>query len=299
MGRNLDGIKETIDFDELQGILVYDNVQEDDYSTHWHSSLEIIMVKESTYGVTVSDTEYVLNPGDIMLIAPGALHEIKSTHGRRTIVLVDLSSLNILSKAISPILSFIHPALLINRDVNPSVHTRCTNIINSVQDFYFGDEFFKEVDIYALLLQLITIVGKSLAVNTTKMDETYQNKPQAYVDKFVRICEYIDTHYSEDLSLEKMAELAGFSKYHFERLFKNFTGITFYKYLNRVRIAQSRALITNPSLTMTEIALKSGFNSSSTFIRMFKQINGCTPTEFKRNYKPNMSGSDSENQTSL
>ena len=120
MIKHLDGIKETVDFDELQGILVYDNIQEEDYPNHWHSSLEIIMPKENEYKVEIGETEYILKPGDIMLIAPGVLHHLSANQGRRTIILVDFSSLNTISKAVNPILSFIHPALLITKETNPS-----------------------------------------------------------------------------------------------------------------------------------------------------------------------------------
>lgn len=294
MIKYLDGIKETVDFKEFQGILLYQNVDYEDYPNHWHSSMEIVMPTDGIYHISIGDTEYNLKPGDILFISPGVLHHLHACEGKRLILLVDFSSLNSISTAISPIMSLIHPALLVSNDTDSYTHKRCYDILNAVSEHYNSNELFREVDMYALLLQLITTVGRSYAGRASKPGDTYQDKSQAYLDKFMRICEYIDIHYSEDLSLEKVAELAGFSKYHFERLFKGFTGITFYKYLNKVRITQSQALINNPSLTMTEVALKSGFNSSSTFIRMFKQINGCTPTEFRNTYRPEIDEDNKE-----
>ncbi len=98
------------------------------------------------------------------------------------------------------------------------------------------------------------------------------------------VCSYINDHCVEDLSLEEVADLAGFSKYHFTRLFKNFTGMTFYKYLNQKRIAHAEKLLIDPDISITEVALHSGFNNLSTFIRMFKLVKGCTPTEFRSMY---------------
>ncbi len=79
--------------------------------------------------------------------------------------------------------------------------------------------------------------------------------------------------------------LAGFSKYHFTRLFKNFTGTSFYKYLNKKRIEHAEKLLVDPELSITEVALQSGFSSLSAFIRMFKLIKDCTPTEFRNLYE--------------
>ena len=57
--------------------------------------------------------------------------------------------------------------------------------------------------------------------------------------------------------------------------------VSFYKYVNQKRIAIAGDLLLNTNLNITEIALQSGFGSISAFIRMFKLINGCTPTEFR------------------
>ncbi len=71
----------------------------------------------------------------------------------------------------------------------------------------------------------------------------------------------------EDLSLEGVASQAGFSKYHFSRLFKQYTDSTFYKYLNQKRIEFAKTLLQDPGVSVTEVAFKSGFSSLSAFLR--------------------------------
>ena len=101
------------------------------------------------------------------------------------------------------------------------------------------------------------------------------------MEKFMYICEYISEHCTEDLSLDDVANLAGFSKYHFSRLFKQFTNVSFYKYLNQKRIALAEKQLSDINNSITDVAINSGFSSMSSFIRMFKQIKNCTPTEFR------------------
>ena len=84
-----------------------------------------------------------------------------------------------------------------------------------------------------------------------------------------------------------MPTLAGFSKYHFARLFKQYTDTSFYKYLNQKRIEHAKTLLLDPQLTVIEVATQSGFSSLSAFLRMFKQLNKCTPTEFRNMYDEN------------
>lgn len=93
-----------------------------------------------------------------------------------------------------------------------------------------------------------------------------------------------DEHCTEDLSLDQVAKTAGFSKYHFTRLFKQFTNTTYYKYLNRKRIDHAMLLLSDPDIPVTEAALQSGFSSLSTFLRVFRSVKQCTPTEFRDMY---------------
>ena len=107
------------------------------------------------------------------------------------------------------------------------------------------------------------------------------HKQKEYVQKFNDLLDYIDNHYAEDLNLEDIADSIGFSKYHFSRLFKQYTNFTFCDYLCYRRIKAAEALLVQPELSITEVALQAGFPSISTFNRLFKQEKNCTPSEYR------------------
>lgn len=79
--------------------------------------------------------------------------------------------------------------------------------------------------------------------------------------------------------------LSGFSKFYFSRLFKQFTNVSFYKYVNQKHIEKAAEMLTEPNISITNVALSCGFESLSSFIRMFKIVKGCTPTEFRNMYQ--------------
>ncbi len=79
--------------------------------------------------------------------------------------------------------------------------------------------------------------------------------------------------------------LSSFSKFYFSRLFKQFTDVSFYKYVNQKRIEKAAKMLTEPNISITNVALSCGFESLSSFIRMFKIVKGCTPTEFRNMYQ--------------
>ena len=153
-----------------------------------------------------------------------------------------------------------------------------------IKDEYFSSHLFKEAIIYAKVLEMLVIVSRNLTEHNKQHFEGKDPKQKEYLEKFMNICTYINEHFAEDLTLEGVATLAGFSKYHFSRLFKQYADTSFYKYLNQKRIDHAKHLLLNPDLSVIEIALQSGFSSLSAFLRMFKLINNCTPTEFRKMY---------------
>ena len=155
----------------------------------------------------------------------------------------------------------------------------------SIKDEYYSDAPMSEASVYAKLIEIFVWIGREY-FPTRRNFPGGSSKKKEYTEKFVSICEYINEHCTENISLDEAAQIAGFSKYHFSRLFKCFTNVSYYKYVNQKRIAYAESLLIDPSLTVTEVSLRSGFDSLSSFIRMFKIIKGVTPTEFKSMYAP-------------
>ena len=94
--------------------------------------------------------------------------------------------------------------------------------------------------------------------------------------------EFIHLNYDKKITIDDMAKNAYISKYHFSRLFKEFTGITFQEYLTRQRIRHAEELLTDSKISITDIALASGFSSVSNFNRSFQMYNHCSPSQFRK-----------------
>jgi AraC-like DNA-binding protein len=146
---------------------------------------------------------------------------------------------------------------------------------------YFSKAEYGELTIYSLLLNLFVKLGYN-HINTGNLFPNVRlYKQKEYVQKFNTLMDYIDEHYMEDLNLETIAKSIGFSKFHFSRLFKQYTNFTFCDYLCYRRIKVAEELLAEPDLSITEIALQAGFPSISTFNRLFKQRKNCTPSEYR------------------
>ena len=279
MIETLDGIKETVNFKQIKGFMLYDNTDFEAYPAHWHTPIEILMPLKNTYEITCKNETFVLQEGDLLFINSGVIHSLNATEGERLIFQADFSLLHNIAD-IESALSNIPPALLVTEENAPDIHGKLRKLMMDIYMEYFSDSILASAAIYSKLIEMLVLIGRKYTGEGIKSNVTC-SKQKEYTAKFIYVCQYIQDHCTEELSLDDAANLAGFSKYHFTRLFKNFTGSSFYKYVNKKRIEYAEKLLVDPEISITEVALQSGFSSLSAFIRMFKIIKDCTPTEFR------------------
>ena len=94
--------------------------------------------------------------------------------------------------------------------------------------------------------------------------------------------EYINEHYAEDCSLERLSDAVSMSKNYFHTLFTEQVGKTPYEYVTEKRIEQAKERIVAGERSMYEIALEVGFCSQSHFTKVFRGVTGMTPMEYRR-----------------
>lgn len=279
--RNVSDSCEAVQFQNDSTIRIWRNIETSNYDAHWHTALEIIMPEENYYDVLTTGHDFRVLPGEVMVIPPGELHELRAPEtGSRFIYLFDLSLITQL-KSFVGIQSLLSQPLYITKNNYTHIYEDLCQILLQMRDEYFSRNKYAELTIYSLLLNFFTKLGYNHINNSNLFPNVRLYKQKEYIQKFNSLIEYIDDHYMEELNLEEIAEATGFSKYHFSRLFKQYTGFTFCDYLCHRRIRVAEELLARPDLSITEVALQAGFPSISTFNRLFKQYKSCTPSEYR------------------
>ena len=284
MIETLDGLFETVNCKQSTTLKLYDNVEYEDYPMHWHPAIEIIMPVENGYKMRFSNSEVFLREGDICVVCPGCVHSIEAPEtGRRIIFQPNTTYLRFM-RDVEVLISFLSPYAIITPEEYPTIHGELKKKLVEIRDEYLSGNPFSEVSIYSKLLEMFILIGKNYSAKESETSDYTMATREEYANTFMEICDYINLHCAEDLKLDDIANMSGFSKFYFERLFKQFTGTSFYKYVNQKRIAKAQELLIEPGNSVTDVALNCGFMSISSFIRMFKLQKGCTPTEFKSMY---------------
>lgn len=102
-----------------------------------------------------------------------------------------------------------------------------------------------------------------------------------YLESINRAIDHIVQHLDQPLSLEPLAEIAGFSAFHFHRIFRTVQGETLNQFIKRLRLERALWMLSHrKSRSLTQIAMACGFASSSDFSRCFKERYGVPPSAF-------------------
>ncbi len=115
-----------------------------------------------------------------------------------------------------------------------------------------------------------------------------QKCQEEYIRRIHKVQDYIENHLGQSLSIEELSGAAGFSKYHFSRIFQGILNEPLAHYVNRIRIENALFLLAHRAdKNMTNIAYELGFSDSAVFSRAFKNYYGVSPREYRKEYSKN------------
>ncbi len=104
-----------------------------------------------------------------------------------------------------------------------------------------------------------------------------------YISRINAVFDYVEEHIDQEITLDDLAEISHFSRYHFSRIFDAMVGETPFEFIRRIRLEKAATLLRmEPGKTVTEIALASGFNDLSVFSRNFRDFFGISPTGWRK-----------------
>ncbi len=122
-----------------------------------------------------------------------------------------------------------------------------------------------------LLLNLLVLIKKD-------------KLPEKQSDAIYLVVKYIDKHFTDRLTLDFLANFASISKYHFSRIFKEYTGCSPVEYIISLRISHAKAMLIDSSLTIKQIAFSTGFTDLNNFTKQFKKLEHITPSAYRKQF---------------
>lgn len=155
-------------------------------------------------------------------------------------------------------------------DISKELNEELTTIRHSIIHTYEQINYQQSLQLYTLILKLVSKIDSSEWIGKT------------HDKRVVKVIEFIDVHYNENLTNEALANLAAMASNSFLRLFKKAMGVTLQRYLQKVRIEKALLEMHNSSMSIEQIALLCGFADRHHFSKVFKQVVGMPPGIFRQ-----------------
>lgn len=230
------------------------------FPLHWHEHTEIHFIFNGTAEIRCGDKIMKLKANDCVIVNGNELHEgLGGSCDRGCIILP--------------------PSFFENNRVTFNIMI-CDKIITELVTKIFS-EFREQDSVTSLSLKGYTylLVSYLLRHYSTKVftEPSYRQHFEK-LNKVNNVIKYINENYVDNITTSELADIVHISEGHFCHIFKEITGKTAKEYLNSIRIKKAAALLSETSMTVTEVAYCCGFSDSNYFARIFKKYTGHTPS---------------------
>ncbi len=238
------------------------------FPNHFHEYYVIGFIEKGQRFLSCKNNEYTIETGDLLLFNPRDNHACEQIDGKT----LDYRCINIKPEIMSKVIFEITGKEYLPYFKSQVVfHSELIVVLRELHQIIMEEEkdFRKEEIFFFLLEQLIE-------------EYTEQEVPAGNTEQSTEaraICEFLENHYMENITLDDLCKLTGLSKYYLLRSFTKQKGISPYSYLETIRIDKAKKMLEQGVLPI-DVAILTGFTDQSHFSNFFKKFIGLTPKQY-------------------
>lgn len=247
---------------------------------HWHDEFEIIYVKSGFLTVSISGENYIGKPGDAFVVSPGNLHFMGSQTGNVDyftflfpLKYISFRTDDILDDKLLEPLNSGH--LIINPEIEDTVKEQCEQLVEiyGAKKEESQSKITAQIKTKIILLQFILELWKRgfIVENDTSGKNTVEKE----------MVSYIQQNFTGKILLKEFGEQFHLSEKYISRYFKEHFHITISQYVTYLRLEHAKHLLQDTNIPVTEVAMQSGYQNVSYFIRSFKKTYGMSPLKYR------------------
>lgn len=239
---------------------------------HTHNHIELFYITGGNGQFLIEDQLYPVNANHLIIINPNVTHtEVSLNAQPLEYIVLGIEGIEL---AISD--NSNGRFCILDHFESAQIHSCLRNILREMEMKNTGYEDVCQAFMEILIIRLMR--STNLAVPTEPQVIT-GNKQCAAVRR------YIDLHFKEPLSLDQLAEEVHMNKYYLSHAFKREYGVSPINYMVSKRLDESKYLLSETDLSMSQIAQLLGFSSLSYFSQVFRRTQSITPMEFRQSVK--------------
>ena len=250
-------------------------------TAHFHPFTEIFYITEGKGSFHLDDEWINVSAGDLIIINPNCLHTEKSIISNNPLEYIVLGIDNISLNELES-----KPQKIDSQNTN-----KLFKILNYKDDKHiikFLDALITELDEkkshYEISCKGLLSLFIVYILRSTKNDLKITKDSKLLNLECMKIKNYLDSNYTQNITLDFLAELSYLNKFHLVHTFTKQIGTSPINYLITKRIDESKNLLTTTNFSIRDISSIVGFSNSSYFSHMFKKTTGCSPKEYKTKF---------------
>lgn len=230
---------------------------------HFHNQIELIYIINGETVAIADQKKTAIKAGELFFAFPNQIHYYEKTPIGKYIVI--LFSSKLLYGMEDILYNNVPKSNLITEDNLPNLSNIITDIVNASGDFSHTTRVGIMNQLLAAVLPLLELKPRIKTNNTTLQS----------------VLDYCTKNFSNDLTLDILAEDLHVSKFHISHLLNQKLGISFSTYLNNIRVHRACFLLNNSDNKISDISEEVGFGSIRSFNRAFKSVMNMTPLEYR------------------
>ena len=249
---------------------------------HWHDEFEIIYVRSGFLTVSISGESYIGKTGEALVVSPGNLHLMGSQSGTVDyytflfpLKYISFRTDDMLDEKLLEPLNSGH--LMICPRVNDTAKELCEQLIKiyEAKNDESESKITTQVRTKIILLQFILEMWKKGFVieNDTSGRNTVEKE----------MVSYIQQNFTGKISLREFGEQFHLSEKYISRYFKEHFHITLSQYVTYLRLEHAKQLLQDTDIPVTDVAMQSGYQNVSYFIRSFQKAYAVSPLKYRKN----------------
>lgn len=255
-------------------------------SFHLHEDYEIFYMLHGERKYFISDTIYKASAGNLVLVDVNEIHKTGdfSPNGHERIVLNFTSALlsdfssSIYNLNLFSCFKSKHKVLPLSFKYKNLIENNLNRLLEISNSDDYSDDNLKNFHIKALICDLMVLINSF--INDFKLKD--YNSVHTIDPKVTQVIKYMNANYNQNITLSSVAKEFYINASYLSKLFKKTTNFTFVEYLNSIRIKNSKELLQSSDFKIIDIAEKVGFNNNTHFTRVFKEIIGMSPMQFRQ-----------------
>ena len=264
----------------------HDDLGKNEVAWHWHEEFEAVIVSCGTALVAAGEERHILSAGEGFFVNSGVLHgcwDYEGSGSRFHSLVFDARLVGgaagsvYYRKYLTPLMENRNlPMVLLKR--NEAWREEALEHIERVWQLNDTEAPFFELESRERLSRLLASIVTNCSGESTKRDERALRQGE----RMKRMLSYIDNNLGEKLSVADIAASASISESECLRCFRDSINTTPIQYLRLHRIQRSAVMLSASEEKISAIAQHCGFDDMSYFTKIFRQIKGCSPSEYRR-----------------